>query len=228
MRAAALVVAGILAIVAAARCSGVAAGRDARDQQVADSAAAAAVHRVAQRRRAAIAAGRIFISTEAPHVEAQAASDRVFARNDVAIAAALVVRDAALAAAADTARALPALRADLRRAADQISVLTVALQVTRDTLLEERATAATRIATAVAAARAQDALVVAQDELDGARQVQLEVAQRRPSWLRRAVRASCALVSTAGGAGLGAMAGGVGGAIAGAVTGHGAGAIACR
>ncbi len=224
-----LVIVGILAVAAAARCSGVADGRRARDQAIADSSAAAAVHEVATRRRAAIAAGRLFLSTEAPHVAAQAASDRVFARNDVAIAAALEVRDSVLAAAADTARALPALRAELRRAADQISVLTVALQVTRDTLLHERATATVRIAAAVDEARALWALDSAAVQLDSARVRQVDVRDRsaRRRWWQRALGGSCRAVLTVGGAGLGALAGGVGGAMMGAGAGVTVSAVAC-
>lgn len=227
-RVVALVVVGIFALVAAARCNGAYVGARARETAIADSAAAAAVHHVAVKRRAAVAAGRVFIGTEAPHVEAKSATNRVLARNDSTIAVAIAVRDSALAAAADTLRTLPDLRLELRRSADQITDLTAALEATRDTVLRERAAAEDRIVAAVAAARAQDALDRAQQQLDGARVRQIATRERRPSWLRRALGATCQAVTTVGGAGLGAIAGGPGGAMVGAGAGLGAGAIACR
>ncbi len=224
----ALVAGGLVAIAALARCSGAYAGARARDQQLADSAAAAAVQHVAVKRRAAVAAGRVFIGTEAPHAEAKAATNRVLERNDAAIATARDVRDAALAAAVDTLRTLPELRLELRRSADQITHLAAALEATRDTVLLERAAAEDRIVAAVAAARAQDALDRAQQELEGARQRQLAVARARPPWWRRALGATCLLATAAGGAGLGSIAGGPSGAMLGAGAGLVGGRLACK
>lgn len=226
-----LVAIGAITLLVAmlARWAGAADGVRMRDRQLADSAAAAAVHQVAVKRRAAIAAGRVFIGTEAPHRAAQEASDRVFARNATAIAIARAARDSARAAAADSSRSLPALRLELRRAADQISGLADALEATRDTVRQERAAAAERIVAAVAAARAQDALVAAQDTLEARRQDQVTTRDAaRPPWWRRALGFSCQLATTAGGAGLGAFAGGPGGAMVGAGAGLAGGAIACR
>jgi hypothetical protein len=221
-------VALVLILLGIARWSGAGWDARARDVAIADSAAAAAVHRVAAKRRAAIAAGRVYVGTIAPHVAAKGATNRVLARNDSTVKAALALRDSAIAAAADTLRALPELRLELRRSADQITGLTAALEATRDTVLQERALAEDRILAAVAAARAQDALVAAQDALDGAREDQVATRDaRRPSWLRRALGATCQAVTTVGGAGLGALAG-PGGAMLGAGAGLAGGALACR
>lgn len=224
-----LVLAALL-LLQLARCQGAADAREAREQVIADSAAAAALHRVGAVRRTAQAAGRVYIGTVAPHVEARAATTRQVDRTLSAVAAAEAARAAAERVLTDSSATLKELRVELRRSADVVGVLTVQVVALVDTLQRERAAADARIAAAVAEARALWQLDSASVTLDSARVNQVDVrdaALRRP-WWRRALVFTCQGGTTAGGAGLGAMAGGTGGAMVGAVVGLVGGAAACR
>jgi hypothetical protein len=229
VRSISLVVVGILVVVAAARCSGLAEGRRARDIAIADSAAAAAVHQVAQRRREAIAARRVYVSTITPNVEAAAAVDRTVHRTAHAVDVARAVRGSALAAAADSARALPELRLELLRSADAIADLSVQVVALVDTLALERAVAAARIDAAETVMAVDSSLVVAQDTLDVRRVNQLTTRDGpRRTWLARAWRSSCGAWLASAGAGLGAILGGPWGAVAAGGLGAATGQRTCR
>lgn len=221
-------VVGVVLVLLVARWSGAAAALTAREQVVADSAAAVAVRRVAVARDRAIAAGRAYAKTVAPHVDAQRASDRTTARTPAIVTAALATRDSALAAAADSSRQLPELRGMLVQSAWQIGAIAAQLRAVQDTLGQERIAAALRIRKAEDRIVALERQVAAADALEDARQDQIDVAKKRRPWYQRALGAACEITTTAGGAGLGALAGGVGGAIGGAGLGLGAGKLACR
>jgi len=218
----------VLLVLALARGAGARGALTAREQAIADSAAAAAVRVVAAARDRAIAAGRAYATTVAPHVEAQRASDRTTARTPAIVLAALAVRDSALAAAADSSRQLPELRGMLVQSAGQLGALAAQLRAVQDTLGQERIAAALRIRAAEERAVALGAQIAAAAALDSARVRQVTATRARSPWYRRALAVACELTTTAGGAGFGALAGGVGGAIGGAGLGLGAGKLACR
>lgn len=225
----ALVVAGILAMVALARWSGGWTGRADREREVADSAVAAGARLVARARHGAVAAGRLYVSTEDPDAQAQAAMDRALRRARDEVRAAERQRLAALAAAADSTQPLPALRLELTRSAATIERLQHHVLALGDSLLEERRTGAIRLAASRAEVDSLRVLVAAQDAQEANRERQVRAADRqRPRWWQRLLTVSCESGGAAGGAGVGALTGGPAGAAIGAVVGVGVGALACR
>lgn len=189
---------GGIVLLQRARCQGAGDARRAREKEVADSAASVALHRVGTVRRTAQAAGRVYIGTGAPHVDARGSTDRQVGRSLRAVATADSVRTAAERVLADSGATLKQLHVELRRSADVIGMLEVQVVALVDTLLQARA-----------------AVDVREKQL------------QRP-WWRRALSFSCQGGTTAGTAGLGAMAGGPGGAMVGAVVGVIGSHVACR